>query len=316
MTQAPIDYAIIIESYNLKEGTSHDRFREILQAATDMTKQDGNGEVLIADSYGSPALAELLQKDFPNIRHVIAEGDTYDEAKAKAAEAARGKFVLFLDGDCIPEPGWQHHLLQGLRSGEVGCGGYTRYEGKFLAALMSIMDFGFFYPKKSRPLKCYASNNSGFRKTLLQECPVPEGDLRCRCYFHAQQLWRRGTPVKFVPEAQVLHELPPVVRERTRQGYDMVASAWADSELPQARWTKWGWLSAPLFYGMSVWLDTKRMFSGYRDLGLSPVGLVGSLPLFPLFRLLDLGGIMRALTRGPEEEGWGGMSWGSSDDDH
>ena len=28
------------------------------------------------------------------------------------------------------------------------------------------------------------------------------------------------------------------------------------------------------------------------------------------------GGIMHALTRGPEEEGWGGMSWGSSDDDH
>lgn len=305
------EFTIILESYNLSEGTDRDRFRTAVRRAVTMA-EEGNGEVLIADAYGSAELAALLRDEFPGVGHVMASGQSYDEAKARAAEAASSPYLLFLDGDCLPAPGWNQRLLEGLRQGHVACGGYTRYEGGFLASLMSVMDFGFFYPRTSRPLKCYASNNSGFRASLLAEVPVTKGQLRCRCYHHAQRLLRRDTPVWFVPEAVVLHELPPIVRERTRQGYDMIAACWADPELREARWLKLGILSIPLFYAQSILLDILRTLSGWKDLNLSLVMLPFALACFPAFRLLDTIGMCRALLFAADEEGWGGCEISSS----
>lgn len=298
-------FTIILESYNLSEGSNRDRFRRAVQAAVAMC-DEGNGRVLIADAYGSTELADLLRHEFPKVVHVVAPGESYDEAKAKAVQAASSPYLLFLDGDCLPEPGWQIRLLEGLKQGHVGCGGYTRYEGGFLAAIMSVMDFGFFYPLASRPLKCYASNNCGFEASLLKAVPVPHGKLRCRCYYHAQRLLRRDTPVWFVPEARVLHELPPVIRERTRQGYDMIAACWADPKLREARWLRIGIFSIPLFYVQSILLDVRRVVLGRRDLELPHWQLPLALACFPFFRLLDVIGMCRALLFVPDDEGWGG----------
>lgn len=301
------DFAIILESYNLSEGTNLDRFRKAVQAAVSMS-EEGNGEVLIADAFGSAELAEMLRHEFPTVDHVIAFRDSYDEAKAKAAQAASSPYLLFLDGDCLPQRGWHRQLLDALKQGQVGCGGYTRYEGGFFAAVMSVMDFGFFYPRASRPLKCYASNNCGFQATLLQKIPVPQGKLRCRCYYHAQRLLRSNLPVWFVPEAQVLHDVPPVIRERTRQGYDMIAACWADPKLREARWLKIGILSVPLFYAQSVLLDAHRAILGRRDLGFTELTLPLAIACFPILRLLDTVGMFRALLMGPDNDGWGGLT--------
>ena len=305
------EFTIILESYNLSEGTDHNRFRTALQQACTMAAE-GDGEVLIADAYGSELLARMLRQDFPKVGHVVAAGHSYDEAKAKAARAASSPFLLFLDGDCLPDPGWSQRLLEVLKQGRSACGGYTRYEGGLLAAIMSVMDFGFFYPRVSRPLKCYASNNSGFHALLLEQVPVPRGNLRCRCYYHAQQLLRRDTPVWFVPEASVLHELPPIVRERTRQGYDRIAACWADPDLLEARWLKLGVFSIPLFYAQSVLLDLRRMWSGYRDLNLPLVILPLAFACFPVLRLLDTIGMLRAFLFPAEEDGWGGCEIGTA----
>lgn len=304
----PIEFSVIVETYNLKEDSDWDRFRASLGAAIAMIPEDRSAEVLVADAYGSLELEKMLAEEFPQVLRVAATGLSYDRAKAMAAQAASGHYVLFLDGDCIPDPNWHHRLLEVLRSGEaVACGGYTRYEGGFLAAIMSVMDFGFLYPRVARELKCYASNSCGFLRETLEEVPVPEADMRCCCYYHAQLLLRRGTPVQLVPEVQVLHDLPPILRERSRRGYDTIAACWADAELSEARWLRLGILSLPLFYAMNVLLDWKRVWIGRKDLELSPWQVLFSSPLFPLFRLLDAAGMVRAFTRGPTKGGWGGF---------
>jgi hypothetical protein len=224
-------------------------------------------------------------------------------------KAARGRFVLFLDGDCIPQADWRDRLLAPLRSGRaVACGGYTRYEGGFLSAMQSVMDFGFFYPRCERSLACYASNNCGFLRTVWLQVPVPEADLRSRCFYHAQRLLRRGTPVLLVPEARVLHEPQPLLRERSRQGYDTIIAAWEDSELPEARWLRLGVLSLPLFLAMNVWNDWKRVWMGRKDLNMGRGRMLLALLLFPFFRSIDAMGMLRAFWRGPIEGGWGGIA--------
>ncbi|MBN1826682.1 MAG: glycosyltransferase [Candidatus Eisenbacteria bacterium] len=44
-------------------------------------------------------------------------------ARNRGAEASRGDPILFLDADCVPEPGWLRAMLDGHRSGAEAVGG-------------------------------------------------------------------------------------------------------------------------------------------------------------------------------------------------
>jgi len=308
--ELPIDYSVIVETHTLNEGGDLARFRAALNAALGMVPPDGSAEVLVADVSGSAELKKILTEDFPTVRRVEAHGLGYDGAKMKTAGAASGRYLLFLDGDCLPAPGWHQHLLAVLRSGRgLACGGYTRYEGGFWAALFSVLDFGFLYPRTTRDLKCYASNNCGFLREALLAVPMPVVNIRCSCYYHAQLFQRRGTPMQLVPEARVLHEIQPVIRERSRQGYDTIAAGWVDAELPQARWLRWGIFSLPLFYVINVLLDWRRVWLGRKDLGLEIWQLGCAFLLLPCFRLIDAAGMAYAFIHGPTPGGWGGWRY-------
>ncbi|MFY9578051.1 MAG: hypothetical protein WAQ33_01890 [Gaiellaceae bacterium] len=287
--------ALIVESYNHAQGSALDRLRLALVAASRIAAACAGVEVLIADSSGDPELPALLGREFPEMRRVDATGLDYDEAKMKAAREARATYVVYLDGDCIPESGWLDAHLGALKGGAAATGGFTRYDRGFLGTVFSVLDFGFLLPAGERVLGCYAFNNTGFRRDVLLEVPLPDGPMRCRCFAHAQKLLRRGTPVRMVPSARVRHERQPFMRERLRQGYDVVAACWVDPDLRECRWLRLGLLAGPLFYARSVVFDWRRLVQGRRDLELGAAQVALALPLFPFLRLADLVGTMRAL---------------------
>jgi glycosyltransferase involved in cell wall biosynthesis len=303
-SQRELEVSVVVESYTHGEGSGLERVGHALRAATAMIDEHGVGEVLVADSSADPALAELLEREFPRVRRVDAARLGYDEAKLLAAEQARGTYVLYLDGDCIPSEGWLEHHLAALRSGRAATGGFTRYDGDFFGAIGSVLDFGFLLPVEERVLDCYAFNNSGFRRDVMLGAPPPEGPMRCRCYAHAQRLQRRGLPVWMVPEARVRHERQPFFRERYRQGFDMVAARWIDPALTGARLLKVGPLAAPIFYGHVI-RDWQRLVRSRRDLQLAWWQLVPAAVLAALSRLVDLAGMVRALVPGGRGSGVG-----------
>ncbi len=98
-----------------------------------------------------------------------------------------------------------------------------------------------------------------------------------------------------VPAAKVRHLPQPFFPERFRQGYDRVAACWADPALRETAWLKLGPLAAPLFYAENVWLDWRRLHQGRRDLAMTRWQALLAVPLFPLFRLVDFAGMLRAL---------------------
>lgn len=289
------EVSIIVESYNHAEGSSLDRLTLSLRAALRTARDHGSTEVLLADSSGDPDLRALLEGDLAQVRHVDASGHRYDDAKLVAVAQARGEYVLFLDGDVIPErDDWAARHVSSLRTGPA-TSGFSRYEGGFFQRLCTVMDFGFLLPATERELRCYASNNAGFRAGTLVECPVPAGPLRCNCYLHAEQLRQRGTPARLVTGATVEHEKQPFWEERFRRGHDQVAACWTNKELPEARLVRLGPLAAPLFYARDVFLDWRRLMRGRRDLGLGRARAAAGLVLLPILRLADLPGIVRAL---------------------
>jgi hypothetical protein len=298
------EVSVVVESYTHGEGSGLDRVTQALRAAASMVDEHGAAEVLVADSSADPALAELLEREFPGVRRIDAGGFGYDEAKLLTAQQARGTYVLYLDGDCIPSEGWLGLHLAALRSGRAATGGFTRYDGGFLGAIGSVLDFGFLLPVEERALDCYAFNNSGFRRDVMLEAPPPEGAMRCRCYAHAQMLQRRGSPVWMVPQARVRHERQPFFRERYRQGFDMVAARWVDPALPGAWLLKIGPMAAPIFYGHVI-RDWQRLWRSRCDLELAWWQVVPAAALAALSRLVDLAGIVRALLPGGRRSGVG-----------
>lgn len=103
-----------------------------------------------------------------------------------------------------------------------------------------------------------------------------------------------------------IHDLPPIVRGRTRQGHDTVAAFWANPALPEARWLWMGVLSVPLSMALRITLDWRRLLVGFRDLGLRIPGLMAALVVMPVFRLLDGVGMVHAFWVGRGAEPWGG----------
>jgi hypothetical protein len=291
---------IIVESYNFTEDRDATLLRRALRAACDLLLKDpANREVILTDAAPPGALSELL-KDFPEVRRVAASGLSYDEAKFRAVREARGEYVLFLDGDCMPQPGWLDAHCAALRSGEtMATGGFTRYEGGWFAALCTLLDFGFLLPLERRSLGCYASNNSGFHRSTLLEIPMCESEMRCNCYAHAQALMQARKPVLLIPEARVRHKTPHFFGERFRQGSDKVAACRVNPDLRENAWLRLSIFAAPLFYREAVRLDWQRLALGHRDLKLPRWSLPFAALLCPVFRLVDLCGIVKALAFQP-----------------
>ena len=81
------EFSIIIETFNVIEGTSFTRWLGILQIAQQISEQN-NGEVLVADTNGASDIKQNLETKFPQTRHVMTSDHSYDAAKAQAAEEA------------------------------------------------------------------------------------------------------------------------------------------------------------------------------------------------------------------------------------
>jgi len=295
------EVAVIVESFNETEHSSVERLGTALDAAERAARDHGDARVVLADGAGNPDVAALVAERFPGVRHVRADARDYDVAKQAAARAADADVIVYLDGDCIPQTdAWLESLIAPIVAGDaVATAGFTRYEGGWLQRVLSVMDLGFLLPRRRHPVPCYASNNAAFAADALERTPPPDGDMRSRCFAHAQAFARQGTPMYLAPEAFVHHEALPLVPERLRRGWDLVAAARVDPELPEARWLRLGVLATPLFWAQNVVVDARRALAYGGDFGLGPVGRVAAVPVMAAIRLIDVAGIVAALRGKP-----------------
>ena len=295
-----LDSTVVVETFNYLEGTSLDSVRKALRAASGLVAARVGIEVILADVSGEAEISRLVAEEFPNVRYLDAVGLGYDEAKARAAENARGRYVVYLDCDCIPQTGWFERIAAPLRSGAaMATAGFAWYGGGFWSKLQWLLDFGFLLPRQDRAMGCYPSNNSAFVRELLLRVPEPDGPMRCRCYAHAQLLARMSAPVMLVADAAATHERPPFFRERLRQGYDMVAACWVDPGLHEARWLRYGIAAAALFYRRRIQLDWRALRKYGDQAALGRLQRVAAYPLIAISRLLDAIGMIGALALGP-----------------
>lgn len=80
-------------------------------------------EIILADNRSLDSTLGLV-REFPQINYLPVSAPGANHARNGAAHGASGEILVFLDGDCLPQPGWLNSLTQPLRekSAAIVCG--------------------------------------------------------------------------------------------------------------------------------------------------------------------------------------------------
>lgn len=297
-----MDVTIATEAYNLTEGQGLHELEVATNTVLGLIEGHPDREGIVLAPHADPRVEALVVGRHPRLRLLDGQGVGYDALKDLAADEARGTYVAYLDGDCVPARNdWLETLLRPLRAGETDvAAGLTIYAGTGpLAAACTVLDFGFLLsPDRNGFVGCYASNNVAFATELRRKVRPSLEIMRCNCYQHAQLLLQQGYRVRCFPDAFVHHQLPDLRKERWRRGYDLVAACWTNPALPETAWMVPEESTVTRLIEENLRVDRKRLARLAKQLGWKRSFTWRVERLLPRLRRLDAIGIRRALRDG------------------
>ena len=190
--------------------------RELIAAGKDF-------EILVTFDDGSFSEAELrrfVAEAMPRVptrvelRYLAGPGDGYYELKNLGVRCASGRFVVFLDSDVIPEPGWLSRLLASFDDPRVDvvCGNCYLETGDLVSKALAL---GWFFPLRETGERLVAqdwffANNVAFRRELVARFPFEtvEGSSRGSCQLLSRRLKSEGRGIFVNTAARVSHPAP------------------------------------------------------------------------------------------------------------
>jgi Glycosyl transferase family 2 len=119
---APADRAIasiiIVIDYKAGGSEAWDNLRLTLKG---LTQQDYREpvEFLLVEADDGNRVPDDLQQILPGLRVVRSAGKTSYDFKNAGARAAASDFVVLLDADCVPRPGWWRALIEHHRQLQI-----------------------------------------------------------------------------------------------------------------------------------------------------------------------------------------------------
>ena len=63
-------------------------------------------DVIVTDDSPDDAVRQMLARDFPRVQHLAGPRKGPAANRNHGARAATGDWLVFLDDDCVPQPGW------------------------------------------------------------------------------------------------------------------------------------------------------------------------------------------------------------------
>src|SRR5262249_15556869 len=148
-------------------------------------------------------------------------------ARSLGVEAADADLVLFIDDDCVPDPGWIRALVEGPWEVGVGAVGGRIVgvgEGTWVSRYCRYLRFNEF-PPDDRPIRFVNTANAAYRREVLQalrgfEPAVSGGGEDHEIAWRAVRL---GYRLVYQPQAVVRHyhreTVPLLARTFWQRGY-------------------------------------------------------------------------------------------------
>jgi GT2 family glycosyltransferase len=187
------------------------RIHRLLCSLLDQTEPRHTYEVIVVEN-GSFVLADVLTLDAGVVRYLHSPEANAAAARNMGLRAARGRYLLLTDADCVARPDWIEQMSRHLADGTMAVVGGTivKYEPKTLTQRFGITvvdgqtELNYL---PALPLPYVVGANAGFVTAALRQVGGFDEAFRSGndvdvCY----QLGLRGYRIGLAPDAIVMHE--------------------------------------------------------------------------------------------------------------
>jgi hypothetical protein len=266
-------------------------------------------QILVLDTYVAACDAEEVHRRWPEVKLVSSLKSGYFVAKDAGAAAANGKFVAFVDSDCVPDQDWLEKIVAPFTPEVSAVGGRTRYAGDSpLARVLSVPDFGYILAERDGSGSGFNFSNVAFRRDVFLSHPL---DSRLHrdggCYLLYHQLIAEGARVLNEPRAIVHHGFDPglraLIRKHYQRGYAGVLAYRVDDRQVFAGTGLYRRLGAISLFPITVrrtLRDWLRMLRHRRQIGISRSKLPFFCCLAATTRTIELAGGLAAAVASAE----------------
>jgi glycosyltransferase involved in cell wall biosynthesis len=304
---APADRAIasiiIVIDYKAGGSEAWDNLRLTLKG---LTQQDYREpvEFLLVEADDGKRVPDDLQQILPGLRVIRSAGRTSYDFKNAGTRAAASDFVVLLDADCVPQPGWWRAVVEHrrLHPEAAAISGRTLYRAAgLLPRVLALIDRSYVDCGGPGRTRAVSNNNCAFRRDILLKYQLRNELGPFGSKGHVDQILADGGELRFEPGMRVEHGYGGwrmVQADRRQIGFAMTRYRQLNHDSSHAWMFKLGVLGLPLVVAMSIAGTWKRSPKHASHYGLRwfevPVVLAAAVPT----HALELPGILLALRGG------------------
>lgn len=180
---------------------------ELLCAIKGQSRQEFDIETVIIDSGSTDSTLQIAQKYGCRVTYITKEEFTFGKSLNDGCEFAKGEYLVFISGHCIPvDENWITNLVKPLVS---ECSyTYGRQLGRDTTKFSERQLFDKYFPEKSRiPQVGFFCNNanSAIRRDAWLAHRFNEELTGCEDMYLAKLLVDSGKKIGYVAEAPVYH---------------------------------------------------------------------------------------------------------------
>jgi glycosyltransferase involved in cell wall biosynthesis len=241
----------------------------LLSALMEQTLPQERFEVIVGDDGSTDGSTDSLETDNGRIRVASGPPLTSDAARNRAARLASSDALVFVDADCLPDPGWLATGLDALREAEI-VGGFIRADLPDRPTIWTLLDIDTFVDQERSVKHGYALTGNLFvRRELFNRVGGFDETLH---YFgdfdFAVRCRATGARIAFSRNAAVSHPTYNEARSFLRKVWSVNRSyGWYEGRAgrrpDKVRLREWVPLVQPIrsrrSSGRSMGLDRKRL---------------------------------------------------------
>ncbi len=297
--------ASIVVVVDYKAGGS-EAWNHLRQTLNGLARQDYREpvEFLLVEADDGRPVPDDLQRILPGLRVVRTPGTTSYDLKNAGAEAAASDFVVLLDADCVPAPGWWRALIEHRRQHPeaAAISGKTQYRAEgLLPRIFALVDRSYVDCGGPGRTRAISNNNGALRRDFLLRFPL-ENDLGpFGSKAHAERIQAAGGELRFEPGMVVEHAYggwPMQKTDRRRIGFAMTRYRQLNGASTHAWMFKAGVLGLPLVMAMAIAGSWKRCLKHASSYGIRWYELPAALAVAAWAHALEIPGILLALRGG------------------